>query len=112
MALGFLLFIWSVVARGRYSLSWAMPRDHALVTWGPYRYIRHPSYMGYFLMFLSLPLIMLNPVALLPLTGIPGYLSVARREEELLIQRFGEEYRDYMDRTGGFLPRIVGREAI
>ena len=51
---GYFLFIWSVAARGIYSVSWKMPENQKLVTWGPYRYVRHPSYLGYFLMFFGL----------------------------------------------------------
>jgi len=51
---GYFLFIWSVAARGIHSVSWKMPENQKLVTWGPYRYVRHPSYLGYFLMFFGL----------------------------------------------------------
>jgi len=103
---GIFLFIWSVTARGRYSVSWEMPRNHRLVTWGPYRYIRHPSYAGYFMMFVALPLLTKNPVHLLPLMAIPGYLRLVEAEERLLTARFGEEYLRYAASTGRFIPRI------
>lgn len=103
---GCLIFIWSVVARGRYSVSWGMPEDQRLVTWGPYRYVRHPSYLGYFLMFVGLFLAWLNVVALVPLAAIPGYAMLTEAEEELLTRRFGEEYTRYREKTGRFLPRL------
>jgi len=106
IGLGILVFLWSVVTRGQYSVSWEMPEDHALVTRGPYRYVRHPSYLGYFLMFVGLFPVLLSVVALLPLMAIPGYVRVARVEEELLVERFGEGYMEYMERTGRFLPRF------
>ena len=102
---GCLIFIWSVIARGRYSVSWGMPEDHRLVTWGPYRYVRHPSYVGYFLMFVGLFLAWLNVVALVPLAAIPGYAMLTEVEEELLTMRFGEEYTRYREKTGRFLPK-------
>jgi len=103
---GCLIFMWSVVARGRYSVSWGMPEDHRLVTWGPYRYVRHPSYLGYFLMFVGLFLAWLNVVALVPLAAIPGYTMLTEAEEELLTRRFGEEYTRYREKTGRFLPKL------
>lgn len=106
MGCGFLIFIWSVIARGKYSVSWAMPKDQVLVTWGPFHHVRHPSYLGYSLMFIGLPLVVLNPVALVPLLGIPGYILAAEREEELLMERFGKAYEEYKAKTGGFLPRF------
>ncbi len=103
---GFLLFIWSVLARGRYSVSWHMPEDHRLVTWGPYRHVRHPSYAGYFMMFAGFCMTWLNALSLVPLVAVPGYLRLVDVEEELLVSRFGEEYRYYIDRTGRFIPRF------
>ncbi len=107
---GVVVFVWSVVARGRYSVAWEMPDDQQLVTWGPYRYVRHPSYLGYLLMFSGLFLVWLNLVALVPLVGIPGYVALAKPEEELLISRFGQRYREYMRSTGRFIPRIGSRK--
>jgi len=107
---GYFLFIWSVVARGRYAVSWAMSEDHKLVTWGPYRYVRHPSYLGYFLMFSGLFVSWLNLLAVFPLAAIPGYMQVAAKEEELLTRRFGEEYVRYQRTTGRFLPKRKGTE--
>ena len=103
---GFLLFVWSVLARGRYASAWAMREDQKLVTWGPYRFVRHPSYLAYFLLFIGLPLALLNLVAVVPLIGIPGYVYIARVEEELLVARFGDEYSKYQQTTGKFLPRL------
>ncbi len=105
MGAGWFLFLWSVVVRGRYSVSWAMGEHHKLITWGPYRYVRHPSYLGYFLMFIGLFLIWLNLIALIPMTAIPGYARITHVEEEQLVRRFGEEYERYQIRTGRLLPR-------
>lgn len=112
MGSGFFFFLWSVVARGMYSVSWAMGEDHRLVTWGPYRHVRHPSYLGYFLMFVGLLLTWLNPVALMPFVAIPGYVKVVSTEEELLIMRFGEEYLRYQKTVGRFLPRLTRKRGI
>ena len=103
---GYLLFLWSVLERGRYATSWEMHENHKLVTWGPYRYVRHPSYLAYFLMFFGLFFLLLNLVALVPLVAIPGYVSLTTYEEQLLIARFGNEYVEYQRRTGRFLPKI------
>ncbi|HIE23589.1 MAG TPA: hypothetical protein EYP68_05105 [Candidatus Korarchaeota archaeon] len=50
MVFGFFLFGWSVIVRGRHAVSWQMPWGHVLVTWGPYAFVRHPSYLSYFIM--------------------------------------------------------------
>lgn len=103
---GYFLFLWSVLERGRYATSWEMRKDHKLVTSGPYRYVRHPSYLGYFLIFIGLFFLLLNVVALVPLVAIPGYVKLTTYEEQLLVARFGDEYAEYQKRTGLFLPRI------
>jgi len=105
-AFGYFLFIWSVLARGQYATSWEMPRDQKLVTWGPYRYVRHPSYLAYFILFIGLFLILLNLIALIPLIAVPGYLHIATVEEKLLVKRFGEAYIEYRDATGKIFPKI------
>ena len=106
MVLGYGVFLWSVRARGRYTTSWQMPADHKLVDWGPYRYVRHPSYLGYFLMFIGLLFLWHNALALLPLIAIPGYVLITFREEEMLVAKFREEYLLYQRHTGRFLPKI------
>jgi protein-S-isoprenylcysteine O-methyltransferase Ste14 len=84
-------------------------RDHQLIRTGPYRYIRHPVYtaillvaLGGTLFFLSLPVGVLTVL----LFGLAYYR--ARLEEALLAspEGFGETYREYMGRTGRFLPRL------
>lgn len=111
MVFGYFLFTWSVVARGKYATSWKMRENHKLVTWGPYRYVRHPSYTAYFLMFLGFALTWLNPAAFLPLMAIPGYVKLTAVEEELLVKRFGEEYKLYQRRTGRFFPKRLSRNS-
>jgi protein-S-isoprenylcysteine O-methyltransferase Ste14 len=104
--LGYCLFLWSVIARDRYATSWSMPENHRLVTWGPYKHVRNPSYLGYFLMFIGLFALWPSLFTLAPLAAIPGYFQVALKEEELLTKRFGNEYLEYMLKTGRFLPKL------
>ena len=106
MVLGYLIFIWSVVARGRYATSWQMPAGHKLVDWGPYRYVRHPSYLAYFLMFIGFLLMWHNAFALIPLIAIPGYVLITHSEEKMLETRFGDGYVEYKKIVGRFLPKM------
>jgi len=80
---------------------------HTLVTRGPYRWVRHPFYLAAALAFVANSLVTAN--WFLALTGgiTCGLLLLRTRiEEEKLIERFGEDYREYMKRTGRFLPRL------
>jgi protein-S-isoprenylcysteine O-methyltransferase Ste14 len=82
-------------------------RDHTLVTHGPYRWIRHPFYTSAALLALGVSLIAANWFLLVAGAVVLTLLVVrTRREEELLVTRFGDSYRDYMQRTGRFLPRL------
>jgi protein-S-isoprenylcysteine O-methyltransferase Ste14 len=106
---GFFLSSWSVIARGKYATSWKMGDNHKLVTRGPYRYIRHPSYLAYFAMFIGLFAIWPGWLTLIPLTAIPGYVRVTAQEEKLLETRFGQQYSEYRSRTGPFAPKLKTR---
>lgn len=105
-AAGALLHAWSVRVRGRYATSWAMSKDHKVITAPPYSIVRHPSYLAYILMILGMTLLWGNIVTLIPWVAIPGYYFVSIYEEAMLIERFGQEYIDYMKRVNGFIPRI------
>ena len=103
---GFLLFDWSVIARGRYATSWDMRKNHKLVTWGPYALVRHPAYLSYFLMFIGLFSLWPNLLTLLPILAIPGYVKLTDLEENMLIKKFRNEYKQYQRKVGRFLPKI------
>ena len=102
---GYFLFSWGVIARERYAVSWGMTENHSLVTWGPYRYVRHPSYLAYFFMIFGLLFMLLNLLATPCLIAVPSYFQVADEEEKMLIARFGEQYQRYQRKTGRFWPR-------
>lgn len=106
-ALGYVTFMWSVIARGRYAVSWDMPENQKLVTWGPYRYVRHPSYLGYFLMFIGLFCLWPNLFTFFPWLAILGYYRITFDEERLLTHRFGKEYVEYQEKTGRLIPRFT-----
>ena len=78
-----------------------------LVRNGPYRFVRHPIYLFQTLMLLGTFLLLPTPFSLL-LFGIHLlciYLK-AFDEEAYLLTVHGSEYRDYLSRTGRFLPKI------
>jgi protein-S-isoprenylcysteine O-methyltransferase Ste14 len=81
-----------------------------LVTSGPYKYVRHPQYVGYFVVFAGFFLLLLNFITLAPLLSIPGEVRMATIEEESLTQEFGGSYADYQKVTGKFFPKIKSVE--
>jgi protein-S-isoprenylcysteine O-methyltransferase Ste14 len=82
-------------------------RDATLVTHGPYRWVRHPFYLAFAIAVIANTLVTAN--AFLAIFGTAAFLMIVARttiEERKLIERFGNDYRDYMRRTGRFLPRL------
>ena len=81
-----------------------------LVTNGPYRYVRNPIYLGSFLFIVSIALVAANWLILLPaiILIILVYLQI-KNEEAMLIDRFGDEYREYMKRTPRLIPRLFAK---
>lgn len=78
-----------------------------LVTWGPYRWIRHPLYSGAVLVLAALSAVAANwLMALLVLVVLTMLPRLARREEAHLLARFGSAYTEYMSRTGRFAPKL------
>lgn len=81
---------------------------HELVTDGVFKRVRHPMYAAFFLWGLAQPLLLHNWVAgwshLASFTLL--YLFRVRREERMMLGRFGEEYREYMSRTGRLIPPL------
>jgi len=82
--------------------------EHSLVTNGVYRHIRHPMYAAHLLWAIAQGLLLSNWLAgwALLVTFVPLYLVRAPKEEQMMLEHFGEEYRGYMSRTGGLVPRF------
>jgi len=82
-------------------------RAGEVATTGPYAYIRHPQYVafigimvGFLLQWPTIPTLLMFPVMAYV------YAQLARREERDSLERFGEAYRAYMDRTPAFIPKL------
>ena len=79
-----------------------------LVTKGPYARIRHPIYSSHTLFNFGMVLVSANLLILAYLlVGMPFTYKRMFKEEENLIQNFGEEYEEYMKRTGRIFPKIL-----
>jgi protein-S-isoprenylcysteine O-methyltransferase Ste14 len=110
-AIGFLsigLATWAERELGRqFSPQLQLRQEHKLITTGPYRYVRHPLYTALFGFGLSLALLSANWIFvgffILSLFGLGIRVP---KEEKMLIEQFGDEYRNYMERTGRYGPRV------
>lgn len=106
---GDLLFTWSHKALGRnWSPVLEIRKGHTLVTDGPYRFIRHPMYAAIFLIGIGVSLLSANWIValsyMMPTASL--YLIRVSDEEEMMIGQFGDEYRQYMTRTGRLIPKL------
>jgi protein-S-isoprenylcysteine O-methyltransferase Ste14 len=85
----------------------ATRKEHTLITSGPYRWVRHPLYTVGSSMFIAFGMMADNWfIALLGILAFIGMAIRTPKEEANLIEKFGEEYREYMKTTGAFLPRL------
>jgi len=93
---------------GNWSPSLQLREGHVLVTEGVYRRVRHPMYASEWLWVIAQALLLQNWIA--GWAGLalfaPLYVLRVPREERMMLDRFGEEYRAYMDRTGRVVPRL------
>ncbi|MFX0137474.1 MAG: methyltransferase family protein [Candidatus Hodarchaeota archaeon] len=101
-----------LLAYRKLGVQWSYPIDgtkkkKALVTTGIYGRIRHPIYLSFNLFCIGYNLLLLDwfLLALYIIGGIGLYVQ-AIDEEKILIEYFGNEYLEYMKKTGRFFIKI------
>jgi protein-S-isoprenylcysteine O-methyltransferase Ste14 len=107
--LGLLLRWWSFAVLGRYFTTVVKTSaDQVIVSDGPYRVLRHPSYTGLLVALLGCGVMLGNwagasACLLLSLTALVYRL---RREEHALINAFGDRYRDFANHRARLVPFV------
>jgi protein-S-isoprenylcysteine O-methyltransferase Ste14 len=83
-------------------------KDHTLIAKGPYKYIRHPMYTQIWIWVICQWLILSNWIV-----GIVGVLAWSilyfirlPEEENMMIEQFGQEYKDYTKKTKKIIPWV------
>jgi protein-S-isoprenylcysteine O-methyltransferase len=107
--LGWLLRNWAVRTLGRFFRTTVIVQDdHRLITTGPYRFLRNPSYTGGLLMLVGIGLAQGNAFSILVIfgTGAAGYAVRIMAEDAALKSRFGQDYAAYRKRSWALLPPI------
>jgi protein-S-isoprenylcysteine O-methyltransferase Ste14 len=80
---------------------------HTLVKSGIYKQVRHPAYLGAIILFIGIPVMLSSVIGfLVMLLLIPILLHRIKLEEKMMIERFGEEYKDYMRSSKRLIPYI------
>jgi len=105
---GLLLLIWVQHTLGRHwSTNLQLRTEHTLITNGPYRWARHPMYTALFSFFDGLALVSASwLIVLLVVAAIFVLYARIGKEETMMTEQFGDEYRAYVQQTGRFLPRL------
>jgi protein-S-isoprenylcysteine O-methyltransferase Ste14 len=81
---------------------------HELVVSGPYRYIRHPLYTFGFINMVGMSVLAANWFILAMLMiAMTAIFTRTEKEEEKLLEKFGEDYKVYMQKTGKYLPKLT-----
>jgi protein-S-isoprenylcysteine O-methyltransferase Ste14 len=100
MALAFLL------AKAAHPVTEGEEGTATLISSGVFARVRHPLYLGSLLFYAALTLATCSLASLGALVVIfLFYDHIAGFEERVLLERFGDEYRDYMKKTGKWIPK-------
>ena len=107
---GMALVVWAATHIKGAFLGEVEPRLEGLVQSGPYRFVRHPVYLGMTIALAGVPISLRSWPGLMCvfLLFLPSELYRAKLEDRALLQKFGETWKGYARRTGFILP-LIGR---
>jgi protein-S-isoprenylcysteine O-methyltransferase Ste14 len=106
---GILVRQWAIFILGSsFTLGVSAQKNQKVVDHGPYRYIRHPSYLGMSLTVIGIGIALRSCAGLLVILVIYG-LALGYRiyvEEKFLASELGDDYIQYMKRTKRLIPFV------
>lgn len=80
--------------------------DENIIDKGPFQFIRHPVYGAAIFSFTGIVAVVARSwgliISVIPITLVWSWLVTF--EENVMLEKFGKKYQEYMDRTGQFLP--------
>lgn len=109
IVLGGALRYWSIKTLGRFFTASVLVTDsQKIITAGPYKILRHPSYTGGLLTVVGTPLVLENTysVFLTLFLMILAYAFRIKAEEKVMIKTFGSFYRTYQQNTRKLIPLL------
>lgn len=110
LAVGALTFrVWSIRVLGKFfTAKVVIQDDHRVIDHGPYRLVRHPSYLGSWLMFIGIAVMLRSHVGVA--LSLVGFFFVYRYrirvEEDALVGKLGAAYEAYRARTKKIVPFV------
>ncbi len=83
-------------------------KEHELCTMGPFRFFRHPMYAAWVsFISMAIALVLNSWLYIFWALGLhPLWHTLVKREEKMMGEIFGRDYRLYATKTGRFVPRI------
>jgi len=112
---GLVLFLIGIVIRSAgkrtlgkyYSSRLRTLPNHRLIKHGIYKHVRHPFYLGVIIHSIGIPMVFSSLYGFLLMLGlIPLILYRIKIEEKMLIEKFGDEYREYVKETKKLIPLV------
>lgn len=101
---------WAIFILGRFfTTTVSLQKNQKVVNYGPYRYIRHPSYLGIFITITGIGVALRSWGAILAILALNG-LAIGYRiyiEEKFLVSELGDDYVQYMKRTKRLIPFVL-----
>jgi protein-S-isoprenylcysteine O-methyltransferase Ste14 len=84
------------------------PSSRKVIVGGPYRYVRNPMYLSYFVAIIGEALLLSRPVLFIYLLAVAAFVAgfVHWWEEPTMAKRFGPEYEAYRKQVPGWWPRL------
>ncbi len=82
--------------------------NKSLVTFGPFKYARHPMYISIYIMFTGIGILLFSKIwFIIMMIFIPIWYLNCKIEEKQMIELHKEEYLEYKKRTGMFFPKLL-----
>ena len=101
VVLGYALIVWATAANAFFSLIVRIQKErgHTVAAGGPYRFVRHPAYVGGVAIYLATPVMLGSLWALIP-GGLSAVLMIVRTalEDKMLLNEL-DGYRQYAGRV-------------
>ncbi len=106
MVLGLIVNRMAISALGKFWDKLVIKEDHRLITEGIYAHIRHPIYTSYILLFTGYVVLFQAPISAVMFVAVLSiwYGSRISLEEAMLIEKFGDAYREYRTHTKRLFP--------